>query len=55
MSRVDWSEMKRKPTRKEKARYRRWVKYLTNSRLSHDEIHSRATTFAERGEEPKDE
>lgn len=35
---------KRAPTRKEKALYFKWVKYLKNSRLSEDEIHQRAAS-----------
>lgn len=50
----DWSaEPKDKPTRKQKARYRRWVRYLGDSRLSKQEIHRRAVEFARQGREPK--
>lgn len=52
MSDIDFSGLKpkkRKPTRKEAARYKRWVKYLSDSRLSEDEIHSRAKAFTKRG------
>jgi hypothetical protein len=52
--RVDWSEMNkaRKPTRRERGRYKRWRTYLKDSRLGEDEQHRRAAAFAERGEVP---
>jgi hypothetical protein len=53
---IDWSEMRpiRKPTLKENAKYRRWVAYLKNSRLTLDEIHKRAGEYTERGMNPDD-
>jgi hypothetical protein len=51
---IDWSEMrpKRPPTRKERGRYQRWVRYLKDSRLTEEDIHQRAANFAEKGWEP---
>ena len=51
---IDWSDAapRRKPTRKERACYKRWIKYLKFSRLSGSEIWKRSTTFAEQGKEP---
>lgn len=51
---IDWSSMRpvRQPTRKEKGRYQRWVKYLTDSKLTQEQIHERATRLAEQGREP---
>jgi len=45
---IDWSSVdrKRQPTRKEKASYRNWKKYLSDSKLSPEEINSRAKAFA---------
>lgn len=53
---IDWSEQQplRKPTKKEKARYQRWVTYLKDSRLSDTEIFKRAAQYAEQGREPYD-
>lgn len=45
----------RPPTRKERARFARWVKYLKNSRLSESQIYSRAASFSEQGLEPNDD
>lgn len=56
MSQIDWSDLKpkpRKPTRKEAATYRRWVKYLSDSRLTKDEIYRRAAEFTEKGMKPE--
>ena len=46
---IDFSSLKpiRLPTKKEISLYRRWVKYLTNSKLSQKEIHYRAEQFTE--------
>lgn len=54
MAQIDFSSLRpvRKPTRKERGRYQRWVKYLSDSRLSEDEIHNRAAQFAAQGREP---
>jgi hypothetical protein len=51
---IDWSKMKpvREPTRKERGRYQRWVKYLKDSKLSEQQIHERAARLAEQGREP---
>lgn len=48
---IDWSSIdkKRPPTRKELASYRKWRKYLSDSRLSPEEVDSRAKHFAELG------
>lgn len=56
MTSIDFEKLrkKRQPTRKEAARYRRWVKYLSDSKLSPDEVHKRAACFAARGEVPKE-
>lgn len=40
---------RRQPTRKEAANYRKWAKYLSNSKLSEDEVHRRAADLAGRG------
>jgi hypothetical protein len=51
---IDWSKMKptREPTRKEKGRYQRWVKYLKDSKLSEQQIHERAARLTEQGRDP---
>ena len=57
MGNVDFSALRtqRQPTRKERGLYQQWVRYLKNSRLSEDEIHSRASQFAEQHRQvPKD-
>jgi len=48
---VDFSFLRntRQPTKREAKLYRRWVKYLSDSKLSESEIHSRAASFAEQG------
>lgn len=53
---VDFSSMrpKRKPTRKERGRYKRWVKYLKDSRLSDSEVHNRAAHLAQNRDPPKE-
>ena len=52
---VDFSDLQpvRKPTKKEKARYRRWLRYLSDSKLSKQEIHARAESFTLQGKDPK--
>ena len=47
MTKIDFSELRpvRKPTKKEKALYRRWLKYLIDSQLSEDEVHNRAAEY----------
>jgi len=55
MDDIDFSDMapkKRKPTRKERALYKRWRKYLSDSRLSIDEQHRRAATYTAQKKEP---
>lgn len=49
MGNVDFSSMRRQrqPTRRERGLYQKWVRYLKNSRLTEDEIHRRAASFAE--------
>lgn len=51
---IDWSSMKfiRKPTTKEANRYKRWVKYLKDSKLTDQQIHERATRLTEQGRDP---
>lgn len=45
----------RQPSKQEAKRYRQWVTYLTDSKLSTDEIHRRAAAFTEQGcKIPKD-
>lgn len=52
---IDWSDMRpdRKPTRKERGRYQRWVKYLSDSKLTEQQIHERAARLTEQGREPE--
>lgn len=50
---IMWPEERREPTAKELARYRRWVKYLSDSKLTTAEIRSRAREYAEQGREPE--
>lgn len=55
MYNIDFSSLrpvKRQPTKKEAALYRRWVQYLSNSKLSEDEIHKRAEYYTVLGEQP---
>lgn len=54
MGHIDFRSLarKRQPTKKEKARYKRWVKYLSNSRLSESEVHQRAAAFTSQKKEP---
>lgn len=56
MSKVDFSSLRpRRPlTRRETARYRRWVRYLKDSKLSEEEIHKRASQYALKREPPND-
>jgi hypothetical protein len=55
MTSIDFGKLRktRQPTRKEAASYRRWVKYLSDSKLTSDEIHRRAASYAAKGEVPK--
>lgn len=46
------AQKKRKPTRKERARYKRWRKYLEDSRLDPAEQHRRAAQFTSQKREP---
>jgi len=36
----------------EKDRYKRWVKYLRDSKLTESQVHERATKLTEQGREP---
>lgn len=49
MRNIDFSSMRRRrqPTRRERALYQKWVRYLKNSRLTDDEVHRRAASFTE--------
>jgi hypothetical protein len=50
---INWpKEPTRKPTKKEMARYNKWVTYLKDSRLSTSEIYSRAAQLAASGKDP---
>lgn len=42
----------KKPDRKELGRYDRWVKYLTNTSLSPEQVHDRATQLTKAGRDP---
>lgn len=56
MSKIDFSDMeprRRKPTRKERARYKRWRKYLADSKLCPEEQRRRAEAFTIQGREPR--
>lgn len=52
---IDFSDMRnvRKPNKKERGRYERWVKYLLDSKLSPEQIHERAARLTEQGREPE--
>lgn len=55
---IDFSELRpapRKPTRKEAAKYRRWVRYLSDSKLSKDEVFRRAEQLTRQGRDPERE
>lgn len=55
MSKLDWSQVARKPTKKQVALYRQWVAYLRDSKLSEASIQERAKAAAEEGRKvPKD-
>ena len=54
---IDFSELKptkRKPTKREAARYRKWVRYLSASKLTTEEIHRRAEGFTKQGLDPNE-
>lgn len=56
MSFLDFSDFapeKRKPTKKEVGRYKRWRKYLRYSKLTPKEQHLRAVEFTEQGRDPQ--
>jgi hypothetical protein len=56
MTKINWpKEPVRQPTKKEKANFNNWVRYLSDSRLSQSEIYSRAADFASKGEKPKND
>jgi len=42
----------REPTKKEMNLFNKWVSYLSDSRLTKDEIYKRAATYAARGDQP---
>lgn len=42
----------RQPTKKEMARFNKWVKYLSDSKLSKSQVYERAAIYAARGENP---
>ena len=44
---LDWSEVRKKPSKKQLALYKAWVAYLKDSRLTEQQIQSRAMYFAE--------
>ena len=46
---------RRKAGRRTRARYRRWRRYLGDSRLTGDEAHRRAKDLARGGKEPPSE
>lgn len=52
-----FEHLRKKPavTRKQEARYRRWVKYLSDSKLSEKQIHERASSLALQNKEPTDD
>lgn len=41
-----------KTSKKEFGRYERWVKYLTNAKLSSEQVHERATQLTKAGRDP---
>jgi len=45
----------KKRTKKEVARYRRWVRYLKDSKLSEEEIHKRAAAFTQQKRDPEND
>jgi hypothetical protein len=52
---VDWSSFepnKRLPNKREKKLYVQWRAYLKDSKLSIEEQHRRACSFAEQGRKP---
>lgn len=52
-SSIKWPPLaQRIPTAKETGRYHRWMRYLSNSKLTKQEQHERACTYAGRGEDP---
>ena len=54
---IDFSQdiPSRKPTPKERKLFRKWVKYLSDSRLPKQEVYSRATKLTENKEQvPRD-
>lgn len=40
---------KRKPTKKEMKHFNKWVKYLSDSKLTKEEVYSRAASFTSQG------
>lgn len=43
---------KKSPTKKQMRLFNRWVAYLSDSKLSQDEIYNRAAKYAEQGLKP---
>lgn len=43
----------RRPTRKERGRYERWVDYLRDTKLTEDQIHQRAEQLTNAGRDPE--
>lgn len=43
---INWGIVERPPTKKELRLYRKWKKYLSDSRLSKSEIETRARRYA---------
>lgn len=41
-----------KPTKKQAELYKKWTKYLNDSKLSKDEIRKRAAEYAKQGRKP---
>lgn len=57
MSNVDFSDFaprSRKPTKKQTALYKKWRRYLADSRLTVEEQHRRAAQFASQGKTLKE-
>ena len=42
----------RQPTKKEKARFKKWAKYLSDSKLTQNQIYERAASYSDSGRSP---
>lgn len=42
-----------RPGRKDAGRYDRWVKYLTGTNITPEQVHERATQLTKAGKDPK--